>query len=209
MKYVQQGTEWQCLECAKFFTSRQAVTSHIHRAHVKPGISYGGHKIGNPAWNKGLTKDNDERVLKNSISISQATKGKAGRPHTEETKRKISKMMTINNKGGRCKWYEVSGQKVQGTWEKNIAIKLNELNIRWEKLKTNQHTFEYEDDCKIKCYTPDFYLVDFDVYLEIKGYWWGNDRIKMDKVIEKYPEKKFVIVEKEEYNKILQGELVW
>lgn len=83
------------------------------------------------------------------------------------------------------------------------------MNIDWIKPKTNNYIFKYEVDGKIKSYTPDFYLPSFDVYLEIKGYWWGRDREKMDLVISKYPETKFVIIEKEKFIKILGGEQVW
>ena len=209
MNYKQNNNDWLCCSCDRIFTSRQAVTSHIHRTHVKPGISYGGHKKGNPSWNKGLTKSTDKRVEKNAIAVSNATKGKIGKRHSEETKRKISLKMSINNKGGKSKWYEVAGQKVQGTWERNCALKFEEKNIVWEKLKINQHTFQYEMNDKLRSYTPDFYLKEYDVYLEIKGHWWGEDRKKMDIILEKYKDKKIVIVEKEKYEKILQGELVW
>lgn len=207
MEYSQQESGWQCNNCSRIFTSRQAVTSHIHRAHTNPGVSYGGHRIGKPAWNKGLTKDKDRRVARPK-QIGKKF-GAALTGHSEETKRKLSMIMSSNNRGGRSKWFEVSKQKVQGTWERNIAQKLDEMNIRWEKLKTNKHTFEYEMNGKIKNYTPDFFLRDYNVYLEIKGYWWGQDREKMKIVLEKYSNIKFVIVEKREYEKILQGELVW
>lgn len=209
MTYKQINNFWKCCLCEKNFNSRQAVTSHIHRTHTKPGISYGGHKKGNPSWNKGLTKFTDKRVEKNGQSVSKSKKGKKGRPHSEETKRKISLKLSINNKGGKSKWYNVAGQKVQGTWERNCALKFEELKVVWEKLKTNQHTFEYEMEGKTKNYTPDFYLKDYDVYLEIKGYWWGKDKEKMNIILEKYKNKKIIIIEKEQYEKILRGELVW
>ena len=178
------------------------MTSHIHRTHENPGVSYGGHKKGLPAWNKGLK----------GVQISPA-KGKpgtfTGKKHTEEAKRKISQKLSSNNKGGRSKWYEVAGQKVQGTWEQNIALKFEELGIRWLKLKTLQHTFDYVMDSKTRCYTPDFYLPDYDLYIEVQGRWWGRDKEKMDIVRNTYPSKKILIIEKEDYEKILRGELVW
>lgn len=58
-------------------------------------------------------------------------------------------------------------------------------------------------------HTPDLFLKEYDVYLEIKGYWWGDDKRKMDAVKQQHPEKKIVIIEKNEYNRIMQGELVW
>jgi predicted nuclease of restriction endonuclease-like RecB superfamily len=132
-----------------------------------------------------------------------------GMKHTEESKKKISEKLSINNNGGRSKWYDVAGQRVQGTWERNIALKLEELDIKWIKLKTNKDTLKYQMNGKTRSYTPDFYLEDYDLYLEIKGFWWGDDREKMDIVLETHPEKKICIIEKEKYEKILQGELVW
>lgn len=210
MKYYQQSNGWICSQCDRVFTSRQAVTSHIHRTHENPGVVYGGRVKGTTiAWNKGLTKDTDIRVLANANAVSKATKGRKGRPHTDETKRKISQKMSINNKGGRSKWYEVAGQKVQGTWERNVALKFEELGIVWKKLKTHKDILEYEMDGKVRSYTPDFYLPVYDIFLEIKGRWWGRDREKMDIVLETHKDKKIVIVENEQYQRILQGELVW
>lgn len=201
--------KYQCVLCSRNFNSRQGLTCHVHRTHDNPGISYGGHQKGKPAWNKGLNKNNDIRVLNNSIAVSKAKIGKPGHKHTEETKKILSKKLSTNNKGGRCKWFTVNNQKVQGTWERDIAIKLSEMNIIWEKLKTNNHTFSYEINNKIHSYTPDFYLKEYGVYLEIKGYWWGNDKRKMDIILNKYPNEKIVIVEREQFRKIMQGELVW
>jgi hypothetical protein len=201
-QYYQINEKWICKECNREFSSRQATTSHIHRSHTNPGVAYGGHQKGSPAWNQGLK----------GVQVSPM-KGKpgtfTGRKHTDESKRKISEKLSVNNKGGRAKWYEVAGQKVQGTWERNVALKFEELGVKWKKLKTNRDTLEYIMDGKLRHYTPDFYLPDYNVLLEVKGHWWGRDREKMDIVLETHKDKNIVIVEKEQYEKILQGELVW
>lgn len=132
-----------------------------------------------------------------------------GRKHTEETKRILSEKASLNNKGGKCKWYEVNGVKVQGTWEKNVALILTEKNINWIKPTTKNHSFKYSMNGKIRTYTPDFYLEDSDVYLEIKGHWWGRDKKKMKHVMEQNSSANILIIEKDEYEKILGGELVW
>ena len=132
--YYQLNDKWVCKECQREFNSRQATTSHIYRTHTNPGVSFGGHQVGKPAWNKGLSKETDNRVANNALAVSISTKGRPGRPHTTESKRKISQKLSINNKGGRAKWYEVAGQKVQGTWERNVALKFEELGIEWKKL---------------------------------------------------------------------------
>ena len=146
--------------------------------------------------------------------ISQETREKLsksskGRLHTEETKKIISEKLSLNNKGGRCKWYEVDGIKVQGTWERDIAKKLNELAVKWIKPSKSIHSFKYIIEDKEKTYTPDMWLPEYGIYLEIKGYWWGNDKEKMECVKSQYPNTKFFVIEKKEYNRLMGGELVW
>lgn len=112
---------------------------------------------------------------------------------------RLSKRQSENNSGGRCKWFVVAGKKVQGTWERNLALVFEEMNIRWERCKP----WTYILDGKTRRYTPDFYLSDYDLYIEVKGYYWRNDREKMDAVIEQYPEKRIQIIEKELYEGII------
>lgn len=126
---------------------------------------------------------------------------------TEEGRKRISIQQSISNSsGGKCKWYDVGGIKVQGTWERDVALKLNELNIEW---KRPNKPFLYVIDGKLKRYTPDFFIVKDNVYLEIKGRWWGNDREKMKAVITQNPGIKIVVVRKDGVEKILEGEQVW
>ena len=132
-----------------------------------------------------------------------------GKTHSEETKKKISEKLSLNNKGGKTKWYEVNGIKVQGTWERNVAQFMTENKIDWIKPTTNTHSFRYEMDGVKKTYTPDFFLIDYNIYLEIKGYWWGKDKDKMKCVLEQHPTANIKVIEKEDYYKILNGELVW
>ena len=81
------------------------------------------------------------------------------------------------------------------------------MGIKWQKVKS--FTEEYVDDQGVmRRYTPDFYLEDFDVYIELKGYWWGNDKRKMEIVLSS-TKSKIVVIEKEQFDKVLDGELVW
>ena len=132
-----------------------------------------------------------------------------GKHHTEDTKRALSEMSSLNNKGGRCKWYGVNGIKVQGTWERDIATVLTEKCILWLKPKTTNHSLKYEIGGKIKTYTPDFYLIKENIYLEVKGHWWGNDKEKMECVLDQHPNIDIRIIEETQYKKIMGGELVW
>lgn len=193
----------KCYICNKKFDSYEKCRRHQRRFHkielkhickfcnkeYKSGQSLGAHII--------CCKLNPNRI------IIQSFKGKK---HSKETKEKISKSMSLNNKGGRCKWYIVNDQNVQGTWERDLAIKLNLLGIKWQKLKVNNYkeSFYYEDDIK-HFYTPDFYISEFDIYLEVKGYWFGNDKRKMELVLNQNPKlkKRLFIIEKEKFGSLL------
>ena len=179
------------------------------RAHTAEGKA---HTV--PIWNKGLTKHDHPSIMAKSIETSQRNphiyrKDFSGRPHTEEAKQKISRALSINNKGGRCKWYEVSGQKVQGTWERDFAVRLDEMGIAWKKITQKKDTLQYTMNDKTRHYSPDFYLEEFDTYIEIKGRWWGDDKKKMECVMEQHSDKRIVIVEKEMFHKFMRGEQVW
>jgi len=116
-----------------------------------------------------------------------------------DARKKLSQEQSLRNRGGKCKWFKVSGQKVQGTWERDLALAFNKLGIQWIKPTVNRDIWKYYCDGKIKSYTPDFYLPEFDVYIELKGYWWGDDKRKMDIIKQTYPYKKLLVVEKQEF----------
>jgi hypothetical protein len=188
-----------CQHCGKECKSANSLRNHERLCSNNPTkqvSSFVAYNANNEPWNKGKT------------GVQSAwNKGLPGtflgKQHSSETKQKISEKLSINNKGGRAKWYEVAGQNVQGTWERDIATKFEQLNIRWIKLKTNKHTLKYEMNGKIRSYTPDFYLPDYDVFVEVKGFWWGDDKEKMKKVFEAYPDKHIMVVEKDEYQEIM------
>lgn len=163
------------------------------------------------AWNKGLTADTDIRVKENAKkttdSIRKSVSNGTYKPRImgNEARRRLSLQQSEENRGGKCKWFNVNGIYVQGKWEYNIALKLNELNIEWQR----GFPVEYEINGKLKHYTPDFFLVKENIFLEIKGYWWGNDKEKMECVYVKHPDMKILIIEKAQYEQIMEGELVW
>lgn len=130
-----------------------------------------------------------------------------GRHHTEESKRKISEKLSMNNHGGRCKWYNYNGIWVQGTWELSIAKKLDNFQINWKKTKELEYTLKYIDDnTKEHTYNPDFYLQEYDCFLEIKGHWWGNDKRKMELVMQQNPSIKIIIIEKDLFALLLSAD---
>lgn len=205
--------KFRCPFCFKIF-SFMGIGTHIWRMH-KEGVNHkpslgqnfkcrpytksGKKRI---SWNQGLTKETDERIRKTGEIISALNKRKVLNgtykitPMNQEARTKLSIRQSLHNSGGKCKWYTIANQKVQGTWELYIAQIFEEFKIQWI---SHRNYLDYKIDNKIKRYTPDFYLPKFDIHLEIKGYWWGNDKEKMECVLKQHQDKKFIVIEKKDF----------
>ncbi len=142
------------------------------------------------------------RATAEAVTLARK-QGKGFCEHTEEFKKSVSIRQSLNNSGGRCKWFDVHGQRVQGTWERDGGLKLTELGIEWRKCGWRDDIIEYILDGKKRRYTPDFYLPAYDLYLEFKGYWWGDDRRKMDAVMAQNPAKEILIIEKDAFKAMM------
>jgi len=137
--------------------------------------------------------------------ISETSKN---RVWTEEQKRKHSESMksavksypdsyTKNNVVGRVKNIEYNGVKLKGGWEIIVAKWLDENNVKWEH---ETKSFDYEWN-GIRKYYPDFYLPDFDLFIEVKGYQTERDLHKWESV------KNLVVFKLDEIKKIKNNNL--
>jgi len=80
-------------------------------------------------------------------------------------------------------------------WEANFARILNLLKIKWE---FQPKTF----DLKTQKYTPDFYLPEYDLFVEIKNFLSDFSKERDDKFRENYPELNLFLLLKEDYLKL-------
>jgi len=72
-------------------------------------------------------------------------------------------------------------------------------NIQWKKA----NSISYIDNTgKVHWYKPDFHIIDSNEIIEIKGYFWNNDKIKMKWVIEQNPNLTIKIYTKKELKTI-------
>lgn len=215
--------DYKCPYCDKIY-SKKGISTHIWRNHTDIGKNHNANagyiKGSRTIWNKGLSKETDDRVRKIGETISKNYKsgkqipGFKGKRHSMETILKISEKLSKNNNGGKCKWFEYikpNGDEVnlQGTWEVRFAKVLDIIDENWIKIGTSNknHSFIWDDENKKHYYTPDFYSPKLDKYFEVKGYWWGEDRNKMDQVLKQNPDVKIEIIEKKElenYEKLIK-----
>ena len=90
-------------------------------------------------------------------------------------------------KAGRCKKYKyispIAGEVyLDGTWELAVAGWLDANGYDW---KRNTKRFPYKNlKGTISHYTPDFWVKEFDGYLEVKGYETALDRCKWSQFTE-------------------------
>lgn len=124
------------------------------------------------SWNKGLTKETDERVARGTQKRHQyylTHDGSfTGRKHSDETKKIMSEIAIKRGIGGHCykNVIEYNGIKWDSSYEVSVAKNLDENNIPYER----PGRFKYvTPDGKEHTYTPDIYLPTFDVYLDPKS----------------------------------------
>lgn len=167
-----------------------------------------GKPVGGQAWNKGLTKSDHPSLARAGVKGAALRLGKKiVQNWSDESRMRVSIHQSNKNNGGRCKWFQVDNVLVQGQWEYNFALKMNELGIKWEKVKGNP--WKYVMNGKTRHYTPDFFLEDSNIFIELKGYWWGDDKRKMEHVMSQHTDKRIIIIQRDDYLKVLDGELVW
>ena len=105
-------------------------------------------------------------------------------------------------KHGRGSWYECKdGSKVwmRSSWEVRFAKYLDDNNIDW-LYEIKKFPIHYLD--KDGTYTPDFYLIKENKYIEIKGWWRDDAKVKYDSFQEQYPN---IIIEV--YDKVILKKL--
>jgi hypothetical protein len=129
------------------------------------------------AWSTGLSKESDKRIAKAAKTLSGSMTGKPGRPHSESTKKILSKKRIefLESKSNHCKWFDIGGIKVQGTLEKNLAEFLvkNSIDFKRVRIKFKNH----------RVYIPDFYLPEYNIFIEAKGFLYEKDKEKMRLVL--------------------------
>ncbi len=65
---------------------------------------------------------------------------------------------------------------LDGSWEHSFAIYLDSIGIKWER---NKKRFIYNNENNNNSYyTPDFFLIDENIFIEVKGYETAKDRCK-------------------------------
>lgn len=165
-----------CKFCGRECKNKNSLRNHERLCKLNPnrmtptGVGNPDYALTHTAWNKGLTKETDTRVEKNSIAIRNhfIEHGAAwsGRKHSTETKRKIALSMAGNTSGNRSKKGYYSGIYCGSSYELAYVIYNLDHNIPFTRC---ERYYEYINNGEAHLYFPDFELPDGTI-IEIKGY---------------------------------------
>lgn len=195
--------EVYCKFCGKLCFSLNSLINHQRLCKSNPERSltyYEQTGVSNlpsaqKAWNKGLTKETDDRIRKSAESLhnkyltGQLVNHQTGKVRTEEEKRKISQSMIENpNSGGlrvgsgrgKKGWYK--GFFCDSTYELVYIIYNIDNNIDFKRCN---RIYTYTGfDGKTHKYYPDFELIDGSL-VEIKGYYSPTVDLKIASVTDR------------------------
>jgi hypothetical protein len=161
--------ELKCDFCERKFDKKKALASHKTLCKNNPT------KKDSPfvKWNiledrvKSNQWTNADYQIKDETREKLSKKSKL-RVQTEETKAKISVAAKKNGLGGvtQSRRIKYKGKSLGSSYELKIAQDLDKYEIRWDTCGK----FNYIDPTgKDRTYTPDIYLIDYDVYLDPKN----------------------------------------
>ena len=192
---------YMCIFCAKQFLSKRGTS--IHQTFCTQNSA---RKIKESPWNKQLTKLIDTRIansvekLQNTIKSKSQKHGVAGTDEKEilrcskisETAKKRGLSGGYRKNAGRSKKFQVydsygNATTLQSSYELDVSEILSELSINWMRPKALKY--------KGKNYFADFYLPDFDIWLDPKNDYKAKlDQSKIDSVIRENNIKLFILL---------------
>lgn len=183
--YKQVSGKYKCPHCDNLY-SKFGINGHVWRSHTKEGEEFTQKRKQLSTWSKGLTKKNNEVLLKRSIKAKEGYKNgtyklplnknsiTTNKKRSETVRRKV-KEGTWHYSFSKTRIHEYKGVKLHGKWELQYAKWLDNNNIKWRR---PNEKFVYIFENKERFYTPDFYLIETNEYVEIKGYETEKDRSK-------------------------------
>lgn len=164
-----------CKFCGKQCKNNNSLAQHQIRCVKNPNrinvYKEGFNDKGRTAWNKGITGEHhhsEETIRKIKAKSVEAHIKAKQRPNYDEYRNRMSKLAKDKGLGGfhfrRGIYY--NGIKLDSSYEVMVAESLDANNVRWER----PSKLPYLDNKGVQhFYTPDFYLPQYDTYLDPKN----------------------------------------
>ena len=180
-----------CEFCNKECKNKISFSCHMRLCPKNPNRKYKNGMLGKTAWNKGTR----------GHPLCARKKGTIGYKHSEEIKKKLSELAKSRGLGGyvenagiskKFKVKDSFGKEtvLQSSYELKCSVLLEELGFKWNRPKS----LKYDG----KNYFADFYLPDFDIYLDPKNNYKAKlDAEKIKKVREQNNVKIFILLKEQ------------
>ena len=98
---------------------------------------------------------------------------------------------------------DLNNQFFRSTWEANVARYFNFLGIKWEY---EPKVFVFNEIKRgTLSYTPDFYLPDKNLWVEVKGWMDDKSKVKLKRFAKYYPEENLELIGAKEYKEIKEN----
>ena len=200
---MEKDIKYICRFCGRECKNANSLRNHERLCKENPNkqemywLEYGGFSKYNEKIKNGEVKrkpsnqyiKSEELGLPKPIISDETRKkignGWRGKKHTSEQLQKLSQTMSkivkenpnysfsMNDRVFKKSIYK--GFHMDSSWELIFAQYLDKNNIKWIK---NSKGFSYIWENRERTYYPDFYLKDYDLYIEIKGRETERDRVK-------------------------------
>lgn len=128
-----------------------------------------------------------------NIEIFFTSRSRLQKPKIKSDKLKTSAESSISSHGGGSPWrHTKTGYRedldmvFRSGWEANIARVFNAYQIDFT---FEPHVFTFPIKRGTRSYTPDFFLVKTNEWIEVKGYFDDKSRIKLKRFKKYYPEE--------------------
>lgn len=185
----------KCIYCGKSFDYKtkkhmsSALKNHQHRCSKNP--------------NRVLQKCSEEKIEQWKKKISENTIKYYSNPENRKKFSERMKQVVLENPEsysdknivGRTKHFTIDGIRYNSSWEYEVAQYLSESNVKWKRSKIEPEKYFWNNSWHF--YFPDFYLEDYDCYIEVKGYETDRDREKW-----KQSKKKVIVIKQKELDLI-------
>lgn len=158
-------------------------------------------------WKDPEYRKKQEAIRKDSLYRKQQSEKQLG-TRTGEENYMFGKPAPHGSGHGVGGWfYKNDDSKVwlRSSYETRVATILTNFNITW---KYENKMFDLIVDEKRTTYRPDFYLPDYNLWWEVKGYWNPVSKKKVKNFIEQYPMENIRIVYIEDIIQLEQNSVI-
>ena len=164
------NSNFVCEFCGKSLNTSQGLQGHRYRSHINVAKQQ-------------ENSDKAARMFKNGEIERGFKKGEY--KHSAEMLDKLSVLacsrLQKNSKYSKNTEYKC-GVILESSYEVRFAEILDELGILWEKVRRG---YVWNDNGKQRRYVPDFYLPDYDLFVDPKNdYLIKKDKNKIDSAVE-------------------------